>query len=954
MKRTITFALLLVALLAATPSFAQFFYFGRNKVQYTEFEWHVLKTEHFDIYYYPEMKELAERGAFFAEEAYKRLEQKFNHSLNQRVPLIFYSSHLHFQQTNTTSGFIPEGVGGFFEFLKGRVVIPSDGSAAQFRHVIHHEMVHVFMHSKISRVMVDHRKAQDRNPPLWFTEGLAEYWSTEWDTQAEMVMRDATLSDIVVGLDDMERIYGSFLMYKEGQNALQYIARNYGEEKILLLMENFWKETSFSNILKITIGKNYKEFDEEWLYSLKKQYYPLYAKEDSPSRAAKPIVVDGFNSKPVVFEHDSLREVLFIGNKTGYSGIYKKYLDPLGTSEISPGFSESAWAKEPAKNIIDGEKTDEFEAFHLLRGKIDVSKDGILAFVTKSGENDALHLYDVRRDEMVETYRFKSLVSIGSASWAPDAKQIAFASIDKSGNSDLYIYNIETQALTRLTNDYYDDRDPAWSPDGKKIAFASDRTPFGANNKYNLFLYDVETGAIDYLTYGNESYLSPSWSKDGTRIAFTCDKGGTQNIWLMDMSKEFTGGSRSMTKVTHFTTSAFDPTWTRNGDLVFTAFERFSFQIRTVKNILSVADTSTTIALIDLYNKEKPWEAKSLAGQSELKRFRYEGDYSLDIAQSAISTDPVFGTSGGAAIALSDVLGNDQYYFLLYNTAQTQDELLSSFNVAISRISLKQRTSYAYGIYRFTGRRYDLTDKDEFFYERVYGGYFALSYPLTKFRRIEASVSLSNSSKLADVAIEDRKALLLSNSLAFVHDNSLWGPSGPLDGSRFSLTLAYTTDVQYSNVNYYSVIFDYRNYERLSQRSAFASRFWLWYNGGKEARRFVMGGSWDLRGWPRWSIRGEKLWLTSQELRFPFLDALGLQFPFGGLVFSSIRGALYFDAGSAWDDQYRTTFGSIGGGLRMNFGGVLVLRYDIGKRIENNFQQLQDGLYHQFFFGWDF
>lgn len=88
---------------------AQFFYFGRNKVQYTDFAWHVLKTEHFDIYYYPEMKDLAERGAFFAEDAYRALEVKFNHSLNTRVPLILYSSHLHFQQTNTTGGFIPKG-----------------------------------------------------------------------------------------------------------------------------------------------------------------------------------------------------------------------------------------------------------------------------------------------------------------------------------------------------------------------------------------------------------------------------------------------------------------------------------------------------------------------------------------------------------------------------------------------------------------------------------------------------------------------------------------------------------------------------------------------------------------------------------------------------------------------------------------------------------------------------
>src|SRR5689334_3235084 len=136
--RAIVCALLLLA--AAGPAQAQFFSFGENKVQYTDFDWHVLKTEHFDIYYYPEMVDLAERGAFLAEESYRVLEQKFSHNVTNRIPLIFYSSHLHFQQTNTTPGFVSEGTGGFFEFLKGRVVIPYDGSMWDFRHVIRHEL----------------------------------------------------------------------------------------------------------------------------------------------------------------------------------------------------------------------------------------------------------------------------------------------------------------------------------------------------------------------------------------------------------------------------------------------------------------------------------------------------------------------------------------------------------------------------------------------------------------------------------------------------------------------------------------------------------------------------------------------------------------------------------------------------------------------------------------------
>jgi hypothetical protein len=936
----LTAVLLLLLCLLHSNTSAQFYYFGRNKVQYTDFEWHILKTEHFDIYYYPEMRELAERGAFFAEDSYTALETKFNHTLNHRVPLIFYSSHLHFQQTNTTPGFIPEGVGGFFEFLKGRVVIPSDGSTSQFRHVIQHELVHVFTHSKIARVLTDHRKPQDRFPPLWFVEGLAEYWSTAWDTQAEMVMRDAVLSDIVVGLSDMDRIYGSFLMYKEGQNALEYLASTYGEEKILLLLENFWKETSFNDIFKITTGKTYQEFDKEWLYALKKRYYPLLAHADAPSIVTQSVVSEGFNFKPVVFEYDSTREVYFIGNRTGYTGIYKKNLD-------------AQQKEDQGVNVIEGEQTNEFEAFHPFRSRIDVNKFGVLAFVTKSGENDALHLYDVFTNEVVQTFRFANLVNMGSISWAPDGKRLAFSSIDMSGNNDLYILDTETQELQKLTNDYYDDRDPAWSPRGDQIVFSSDRTPFGKQGTYNLFVYNLITGGIEYLTYGTNNANAPAWSKDGSKLAFTSDVDGAQNIWVMDMDAR-AAGKRTMTKVTHFVTAAFDPAWTRSGDLVFAAFEKFSFQIKMLKNTPAMCDTATTVPAMDLQNKMNPWKAQTMAGATETKSLKYTGEYSLDIAQSAISTDPVFGTSGGAFLALSDILGNEQYYFLLYNTAQAQSELLSSFNLAISRISLGHRTSYAYGIYRFAGRRYDLTDKDEYYFERAHGGYFALSYPLSKFQRIETSVSLTNSDKEVTGTIEDRKALLLSNSLSFTHDNSLWGPSGPLDGSRFTVTLAFTSDIQYSNVNYYTVLADYRHYFRLGQRSAFASRFWLFYNDGKESRRFFMGGSWDLRGYSRWSIRGEKLWLISQELRFPFIDQFAIRFPFGGLSFWSIRGALFFDAGGAWDTVYRETLGSIGGGVRLNLAGVLVLRYDLGKRIEQNFSKFQDGLFHQFFFGWDF
>lgn len=255
------------------PVYSQFYFFGRNKVQYEKFEWKVLKTEHFDIYYYNETEQLAEIGGNFAEEVYEELKIKLNHVLTRRVPLIFYNTHIHFQQTNTTPGFIPEGVGGFFEFIKGRVVIPSTGSLNNFRHVIRHELVHVFMTNKVFRVLTDHRNPNEMLPPLWFVEGIAEYLSTEVDDQAEMVMRDAVLNNYFVPIANIFQIYGTFLMYKEGQSFLEFVKEIHGEEKIPLMLENFWMYSDFNKVIAYTLGKSIEDIDSEWLLYLKKKIF---------------------------------------------------------------------------------------------------------------------------------------------------------------------------------------------------------------------------------------------------------------------------------------------------------------------------------------------------------------------------------------------------------------------------------------------------------------------------------------------------------------------------------------------------------------------------------------------------------------------------------------------------------------------------------------------------------
>src|SRR3954470_20056027 len=109
-------------LLLPSPAGAQ--YFGRNKVQNERLEFRTLRTEHFDIYYYPEEELATRHAARMAERWYARYSELLDDSFTHRQPLVLYASHPDFAQTNVTPGSPAEGTGGFTERLKSRIVLP--------------------------------------------------------------------------------------------------------------------------------------------------------------------------------------------------------------------------------------------------------------------------------------------------------------------------------------------------------------------------------------------------------------------------------------------------------------------------------------------------------------------------------------------------------------------------------------------------------------------------------------------------------------------------------------------------------------------------------------------------------------------------------------------------------------------------------------------------------------
>ena len=924
--------------LISSAAHSQFVDFGRNKVMYQDFDWYVLSTPHFKIHYYKEAKELAEQGAYLLEESYSDLQRKFNHTIGDTNPIVIYASPLHFKQTNTTPYLIPEGVGGFFEFIKNRVVLPFDGSLSQFNHVSKHELVHVFTVSKVVSSLRSHGYIAERLPPLWFIEGLAEYWSNDWDTQSEMVLKDAVLNSYLPGINDYESIYGSYLMYKLGQKACEYIAEVYGEESITRLMDNFWMSDSFSDVMKITIGKDYKEFDNDFLYYLKKKYFPQIKLQNDPSQSSISIHGEGFSHKPAVYNNGKESEIYYIGNKTGYTSIYR-----LNPNSVDPEI----------ELVVEGESSEDYEGFHFFRTGLDISNNGVLAFVTQKGGSDVLNLFNTKTGKKNADYAFTNIVNIGSPSFSSDGKKIVFSASDFSGKCDLYLFEPKGEKIKRLTNDYYDDRDAEFSPDGAKIVFSSDRSNSELVDAYNLHVLDINSSEIKQLTRGKHTDYSPRFSNDGKKIVYTSDKDGPQNIWVLTFFEDSVKTSR----ITNFTTGAFDPRWYGDDSIVFSCYEKAMITIRLLDSVSYRTGEEKEKKIFNPEITGNGYEFKKFKFESSRTgNLKYKKEYSFDFAISGVTSDPIFGTSAGGVLSLSDMLGDEKYNVLIFNSSNADADFWKSFNIAVSKVSLEKRLNYAFGVYHLYGRRYDLASSDFAYYERLYGGYLSLSYPLSFFRRIETTTSLSQSYKDIDF-FDIRRGILLNNTISYVYDNTLWYYTGPIDGMRYNVSLGYTTDISNSTENFVTLMLDFRNYFRIAGPTSLAFRGQFMINEGKNARRFFTGGSWSLRGWPFISIRGTKFALANAELRFPVLDRLRIGFPENfNLDFYGIRGALFFDAGNCWDtyEQSKEVKGSIGAGIRINLLGIVVLRYDFGKRIEQRFTKFQKGLFHQVFFGWDF
>jgi hypothetical protein len=293
--------LILTAVSLASPvrTFAQGGYFGGNKVQYQEFDFKVLKTDHFDIYFYPEEAEGAKVAGRMAERWYARLSVVLNHQLRGRQPLILYASGPHFRQTNVIEGDLGEGTGGVTEPAKRRIVLPFAGPLDATDHVLGHELVHAFQYDITNTNASSTGGAMSM--PLWFIEGMAEYLSIgPVDANTAMWMREAARREKLPDIKDLED--PRYFPYRYGQALWAFIGGRYGDRAVGNLLRGSNGRGGYEDAFKGILGVDSKELSKQWHDAEIAAYRPIAESTKMPAAFARPIITSqdgrGMNVSP--------------------------------------------------------------------------------------------------------------------------------------------------------------------------------------------------------------------------------------------------------------------------------------------------------------------------------------------------------------------------------------------------------------------------------------------------------------------------------------------------------------------------------------------------------------------------------------------------------------------------------------------------------------------------------
>jgi hypothetical protein len=933
-------------LVSAGPADAQ--YFGPNKVQYENFDFQVLRTEHFDVHYYLAEQDAALAAAAMAERWYARLSRVLDHTLSERTPIVLYASPPHFRQTTVLPGFLPDGVGGFTDHLKGRVVLPFAPALGETDHVLGHELVHAFQRDILQQA------GRSMALPLWFLEGMAEFLTIgRMDANTAMWMRDAVDANRLPAIRDLNE--RRWFPYRFGHALWSFLADTYGEGIAARALASTANGGGIGRLVTVT-GARESQLTARWHDALKAM---AAAAPDPHASTASVLVAE---------RHGGGR--VNVGAALSPDGAHLVFLSERDRYAVDMFLADARTGRVERK-LVAAAANARFDSLQFVDSAGAWDNGGTrFAFAALHHGEPILTILSMPGGDVLREQAFPDLDQIFDPTFSPSGSQMAFSGLS-GGVTDLYVFDLETAALRRLTTDGFADLQPAWAPDGATLAFSTDRFTSSLEaltfGDYRLAALDLESGVIRELpSIVGAKNIDPQWS--GRDLLFVADADGVSNVFRLDtaagtvhrLTLERTGVSGITPLSPALSVAA--------GRLAYSVYREGGYEIHTlpVSSGALYAKTLSTPGETSVGNIA----AAPASAVPTFPTAQYRGGLSLNsVGQPYLSAGS--GALGsffraGMSVTFSDLLEQRQLQLAVQAGMSARD-------FAWQTAYMNRQSRWTWGLLgaqlpvTFTSAQTQLgldpatiVRATEELRQIHRQGMMIAAYPFSRVQRLELSAGLHNISFVSDIRtetfarsngtrIDEREApgsapqgvTLLETGAALVYDSSVSGTTAPVLGTRSRFEVAPS----FGDLSLVTLIADYRRYLMPARPLTVAFRVQHTGRYGADASDGrLLPLVWTIRDLVRgYSMRdaigrqcssitcdslteagARRVTVSNVEVRLPFIGPLGVlresgPLPIDGFLFADVG---MFDSGDR-TAMRRSTLHSMGGGARLNATGFV-------------------------------
>jgi hypothetical protein len=531
--------LLLVVSGAVAQNYPSQEQFGRNRIQYRKFDWKVIKTSNFEIYFYQDGNQIANLTAQYAETDFDRITEILGYTPYNRIKVFIYNSPQELAQSNIGLS-APSGTNyKELSLAKSRLELAFTGDQISFRKQLIREVSLLFVYDMLYGGSLKDALQSSLllSLPEWYMPGIASYIADGWSADLDDYMRDVALTRPV---RKPSTLVGEEAMYV-GHSIWNYIAERYGKDNISNILNLTRIIRNEQNSIASTLGVPYSRFLREW-----REYY---------SSMAKPIV-DAYKPGEDNFQLtvSSLKEP-----------------SQLTSLKLSPDQNHYAYAtawrgkfeiaivntQTHKKHVIrkGGYKQDE-SPVKLATPLVTWQRENLLVLTEEKGETH-LYIYGIQDNKAKLKQRIvvRGVSQVIDMDASDDGASVVF-SADRRGQNDLYLFSISRGTAQQLTNDLYDDLYPQFVGRTRQIVFSSNRhidslgidkgSYKSIRNQLSLFLHDgtPRVEAVSRLTDSLSIAMRPVAATENT-IYYLDDATGVRNLARLDVetkTKEFITG----------------------------------------------------------------------------------------------------------------------------------------------------------------------------------------------------------------------------------------------------------------------------------------------------------------------------------------------------------------------------------------------------------------------------